>query len=112
MYPQTQTLWIRCRIACGNLEMLSVYLLGTPELVSAGQVLQLPRRKNRAVLFYLAAQGKALTREQLLGFFFVDHERAAAQQILRTMLYDLRKQLDDSLIVRDETLSLAPDTFV
>lgn len=92
--------------------MLALYLLGTPELVYAGQPLQLPRRKNRAVLFYLAAHLKPLTREQLLAFFFMDHERAAAQQILRTMLYDLRKQLGDSLIVQDETLALAPDAFV
>ena len=92
--------------------MLSLHLLGTPELELAGQPLQLARRKNRAVLFYLAAHSKPLTREQLLGFFFMDHERAAAQQILRTMLYDLRKQLGDALIVQDETLSLAPDTLV
>ncbi|HZQ09649.1 MAG TPA: BTAD domain-containing putative transcriptional regulator, partial [Anaerolineae bacterium] len=92
--------------------MFSFLLLGAPQILKEGRAIQLPRRKNRALLFYVAAHDKPLTREHLLNFFFPDHERAAAQPILRTMLYDLRKQLDDALIVQDETLALAPDTFV
>src|SRR5581483_1879177 len=92
--------------------MFSFLLLGAPQILKEGRAIQLPRRKNRALLFYVAAHDKPLTREHLLNFFFPDHERAAAQPILRTMLYDLRKQLDDALIVQDEMLALAPDTVV
>lgn len=92
--------------------MLSLLLLGSPQVLRDQVPLQLPRRKNRALLFYLAAHEKPLTREHLLNFFFPDHERAAAQQILRTMVYDLRKQLEDGLVVQDELLALAPATFV
>lgn len=92
--------------------MWSLLLLGTPQILRAGEPIQLPRRKNRALLYYLAAHTKPLTRQQLLAFFFIDHERSAAQQILRTMLHDLRKQLDDALLVRNESIALAPDVFV
>jgi DNA-binding SARP family transcriptional activator/Tfp pilus assembly protein PilF len=91
---------------------LSVTLLGTPQLLLAGQPLARVRRKNRALIYYLAAHAKSLTRDHLLAFFWPDHERIAAQQILRTMLHDLRKHLGESLRADDETLALAPNTFV
>jgi DNA-binding SARP family transcriptional activator/tetratricopeptide (TPR) repeat protein len=92
--------------------MLSILVLGTPQVLHDGHAIQIPRRKNRALLFYLAAHTQPRTRDQILALFFIDHERAAAQKILRTMLHDLRKQLDDALLVQDETLALAPDVFV
>jgi DNA-binding SARP family transcriptional activator len=92
--------------------MLSILLLGAPQVLRDGHVLQIPRRKNRALVFYLAAHAQPRTRDQILALLFVDHERAAAQKILRTMLHDLRKQLDDALLAQDETLALAPDVFV
>ncbi|HLO18295.1 MAG TPA: AAA family ATPase, partial [Anaerolineales bacterium] len=70
------------------------------------------RRKNRALLYYLAAQPQPLTRDHLLIFFWPDHERSAAQPILRTMIYDLRKHLGESFCVDDEIISLAPNTII
>jgi DNA-binding SARP family transcriptional activator len=52
------------------------------------------RRKNCALIYYLAAQEGGSTREKLLTFFWPDHERSAAQAILRTMIHDLRKKLE------------------
>src|SRR5262245_16489562 len=95
-----------------SVHRLSVTLLGTPQLLLEGRPLERLRRKNRALVYYLAAHPKPLTRDHLLTFFWPDHERAAAQQILRTMLHDLRKQLGESLHVDDEQLALAPDTWV
>ncbi len=92
--------------------MWSILLLGAPQLLQADAAIQIPRRKNRALLYYLAAHAKPLTRDQILAFFFIDHERAAAQQILRTMLHDLRKQLGDAFIAQAETIALAQDIFV
>src|SRR5262245_29795270 len=91
---------------------LSVILLGPPQLLLNGQRLERLRRKNRALVYYLAAHDKPLTRDHLLAFFWPDHERAAGQQTLRTMLHDLRKHLGESLHADDEMLALAPDTFV
>ena len=92
--------------------MWSVLLLGAPQILRDNAAAQIPRRKNRALLYYLAAHSKPLTRDQILALFFIDHERSAAQQILRTMLYDLRKQLGDALIVDDDTLALADNVFI
>ncbi len=92
--------------------MWSVLLFGAPQILRDDSSIQIPRRKNRALVFYLAAHSKPLTRDQILAFFFIDHERSAAQQIFRTMLHDLRKQLGDALIVQDDTLALANDVFV
>lgn len=92
--------------------MWSVLLLGAPQILHDDHPVQIPRRKNRALVFHLAAHSKPLTRDQILALFFIDHERAPAQQILRTMLYDLRKQLGDALTVQDEALALANEVFV
>lgn len=95
-----------------NIPVLSIRLLGPPQLLHEGHALELPRRKNRALLYYLAAHDQPLTRDQLLAFFWIDHERAAAQQSLRTTLYDLRKHVGDALIVEGEAVALGADAEV
>ena len=92
--------------------MLSILILGSPQVLIAGQPLKIPRRKSRALLYYLAAQDTPLTREHILGFFWPDHERAAAQQLLRTTLHNLRKSLGAALVISEDTLSLAPETRI
>ena len=89
--------------------MLSIQLLGAPLLLLDGQPLSVPRRKSRALLFYLAARTTPATRDHLLALLWPDHDRPAAQQILRTSLHGLRKALGPALIVGDDTLSIAPD---
>jgi hypothetical protein len=66
--------------------MLSVTLFGAPQLSIDAQPLDMIRRKNRALMFYIAAHERPVTRDQLLVVFWPDHDRAAAQQTLRTML--------------------------
>src|SRR5215207_3443999 len=90
--------------------MLSIQLLGAPLLLLDGRPLNVPRRKSRALLFYLAARTTPATRDHLLALLWPDHDRSAAQQILRTSLHGLRKALGPALIVGDDTLSIAPDT--
>src|SRR5436853_5641651 len=89
--------------------MLSIQLLGAPLLLFDGRALSVPRRKSRALLFYLAARTTPATRDHLLALLWPDHDRAAAQQILRTSLHGLRKALGPALIVGEDTLSLAPE---
>ncbi|MBI5053970.1 MAG: AAA family ATPase, partial [Chloroflexi bacterium] len=52
------------------------------------------------------------TRAHLLSIFWIDLDRASAQQTLRTTLHGLRKALGDSLIVDDDKLSLATDSQI
>src|SRR5215510_13797780 len=91
---------------------IEIRLFGTPGLFLNGQAMEHMRRKNRALVYYLAAQPQPLTRETLLAFFWPDHERASAQPILRTMIHDLRKHLGDSFHSDDESIALSSETNI
>ncbi len=91
--------------------MFAIVLLGTPQLLADGALLELPRRRSRALIYYLAAQPAPVAREQLLGLLWPDHERSAAQQILRTTLHGVRRALGSALM-GDDTLSIAPEVDV
>src|SRR5215510_14858861 len=92
--------------------MLSVALFGPPRMALDGRPLTITRRRSRALLYYLAAQDAPVSRERLLALFWPDHDRAAAQQILRTNLHGLRKNLGAWLLAEDDALALAPGSDV
>src|SRR5262249_51355265 len=92
--------------------MLSVLLLGPPQLLLDGRSIAVTRRKSRALIYYLAAQRASLAREQLLAFFWPDLDRPAAQVALRTTLHGLRKALGAGLQATDASIALAPDVDV
>ncbi len=94
--------------------MLSILLLGQPQILLDGKSLNITRRKSRALLYYLAAHdaNAPLSREHLLAFFWPDLDRPAAQQTLRTTLHGLRKTLGGSLVVEDDTIALAPEVDI
>lgn len=92
--------------------MLSIQLLGSPQIASNGQSLSLTRRKSRAIAYYLAAHSQPLTRDHLLGFFWPDLDRPAAQQTLRTLLHGLRQALTSALRVEENTLALNAEVDV
>src|SRR5512136_96899 len=91
-----------------NYPMLSIQLLGTALILLDDQPLAITRKKSRALLFYIAAHAKPLTREHLLSFFWPDSDRSSAQQVLRTTLHGLRQALGAALIVDENTLALSP----
>src|SRR5512143_2538507 len=92
--------------------MLTIRLLGTPLVLLDDQPLTVTRKKSRALVYYLAAHDKPLTREQVLAVFWPDSDRVSAQQVLRTTLHGLRQALGAALITDDSALSLAPDVDV
>lgn len=92
--------------------MLSIQLLGQPRIELNGEPLNIRRRKSRALVYYLAAQTQPRPREHLLGLFWPDLDRAAAQQSLRTTLHELRKVLDEWLVVDGDQLGLSPSAAV
>lgn len=92
--------------------MLSIRLLGIPQIVLDQRPLTVTRRKSRALLYYLAVQPEPVTRDHLLAFFWPDHERPAAQRILRTTLYNLRKLLSTAILAEEDTLALTPEAGV
>ena len=92
--------------------MLSLLLLGAPQILLAHQPLRVSRRKSRALLYYLAASLDPQPRDHLLALLWPELDRPSAQQTLRTTLYGLRKTLGDHLLVTDTTLALSPDAQV
>src|SRR5687768_4870692 len=92
--------------------MLSIFLFGPPQLALDQRPLTITRRKSRALISYVAANAAPLTRDHPLAFFCPDHDRPAAQQILRTPLHGLRQTLSTALLVEENTLALAPDAEV
>jgi DNA-binding SARP family transcriptional activator len=91
--------------------MLALQLLGPPQILRDGQPIDLPRRRARALVYYLAAQSAPVRREQLLALLWPDHERSAAQQLLRSTLHGVRRALGHTLS-GDDPLTLAPDIGV
>ncbi|MGE5375208.1 MAG: AfsR/SARP family transcriptional regulator, partial [Bacteroidota bacterium] len=79
-----------------NLPVLEIRLFGAPRLSLDGSGVEGLRRKNRALLYYIAAQRGTTRREKLLTFLWPDHERPAALSILRTMIHDLRRSLGEA----------------
>ena len=92
--------------------MLSIHLLGSPKILLDDAPLTLSRRKSRALVYYLAAHQGPVSREQLLGLFWPDLDRPAAQQTLRTTLHGLRQALGAALSADDGALALAPEVAV
>ncbi len=92
--------------------MLTIHLLGAPEVLLDSKPVTLTRRKSRALIYYLAANPLPIRRERLLAFFWPDTDRPSAQQTLRATLYSLRKALGSALAVADDTVALAPDASV
>src|SRR5512139_3474479 len=92
--------------------MLSIQLLGTPLILLDDQPLTLTRKKSRALVYYLAAHDKPLTREQILAFFWPDSDRTSAQQVLRTTLHGLRRALGPALVTDEATLALSADVDI
>jgi DNA-binding SARP family transcriptional activator len=95
-----------------NDAMLVVQLFGAPQIRLNDQPLDRLRRKNRALLYFVAAHAQPVSRDQVLARFWPDHERGTAQQVFRTMLHEIRKSLGGALIVDREMLGLASTACV
>lgn len=91
--------------------MLSILLLGPPRIERDGVPVDLPRRRARALVFFVAAHAAPVRREQLLNLLWPDHERASAQQILRSTLHSVRRALGSAL-VGDDPLTIAGETDI
>ena len=87
---------------------LQVFLLGTPEVRWANQVLLVKRRYPRALLFYLASQGSMIGRDELLATFWEDENEKTARLRLRETLNKLRSAFPnpDLLLAQDDRVGL------
>src|SRR5262245_13531970 len=74
---------------------LEIHLIGAPEIRVAGMPLNLPQQKACALLFYLAATGRAHAREHLATLLWSESDAAGAHHSLRSTLYLLRRALQE-----------------
>jgi DNA-binding SARP family transcriptional activator len=87
---------------------LTIQLFGDPVIRCDGGAIALPRRRTRALVYYLAAHSDPTSREQLLELFWPDADRTAAQQLLRAALHGARKALGSALLADDARVAIAP----
>jgi DNA-binding SARP family transcriptional activator/pimeloyl-ACP methyl ester carboxylesterase len=83
-----------------------LYLFGAPRLEQDGRVVDIPRRKTLALLAYLAATGKAHTREALAAMFWPEHDQSSALANLRRDLSRL-KQVIGKEVLQAERLQVS-----
>ena len=75
--------------------VLSIKLLGFPEIEWDHQPVTVPRKTLRAMLFYLACQKEMVGRADLILLFWPDEAEEDARRHLRETLSKLRAQLPD-----------------
>ncbi len=87
--------------------MLHINLLGTPELFLDDQLqLRFRTRKAQALLIYLATTNRKWTRGALATLFWPETRDATALKNLRDILPPLRRQVEEYLLIEDDTIAL------
>src|SRR5258708_22177835 len=92
---------------------LSIRLLGAPEIRCAGSPVDIQQNKARALVFYLAATGRAHVRDHIATLFWGESDTASALHSLGSTLYYLRQTLhtygaDEALVLQGGLVSLQP----
>lgn len=73
--------------------------------LGASRLTDFTSRKSPALLAYLATSGQPHTREFLIGLLWGESSEKRARASLRTVLWDLRRQLGSFLVVDYHTIS-------
>ncbi len=76
--------------------LLSIKLLGPPEISFGGRGLRFGRRKALALLAYLAASGRKYPRKELAELLWPESEERRARTDLRSILTDIRKTVEEN----------------
>ncbi|GCE19042.1 AAA family ATPase [Dictyobacter kobayashii] len=82
-------------------------LLGSPEISYNDQPIRIPRRRSRALLYYMVSTHTPQPRERLMTLLCGDMDEESARRAFKTMLAEVRSQLrgvDPSIewIISDE----------
>lgn len=85
---------------------LQLFLLGGATIILNGEpVSGFISAKATALVYYLAATGRSHTREMLAGLLWGDFPEANAKKNLRDVLSNLRRLLDDYLLITRQTVA-------
>jgi DNA-binding SARP family transcriptional activator/predicted ATPase len=96
-----------------GLAQLTIRLFGAAEIHIDGTPLLLHDQKARALVFYLAATGRAFTRDHLASLLWSESPDQNARHSLRSSLYHLRQALqargvDAPLLIEGDLISFQP----
>lgn len=92
---------------------LSLYLLGSPQIVLDGAFVTIRRSKAMALLFYLALIGEPQRRDTLATLLWPDSTQTLARSSLRRELSLLKKALEGKwLVVERESIGLHLDIWL
>ncbi len=90
--------------------MLRINLFGAPSVYDeTGKSLVIRRRLTRALLYYIAAQGRPITREHLVDRFWPDEPLNKARAYLRDGLGKVREALPDKELLQTTRESVMLD---
>ena len=94
------------------MSVLSLSVLGQPEVRRGGQVIKFRTRKELALLIYLTVEGGMHSREKLQALLWPERDTAHGRMLIRRTLAFLRQALNDtdkhSLIIERDLLGIAP----
>jgi len=68
-------------------------LLGPPEIFCNGQLIKIPRRRSRALLYYMVSTHTPQPRERLLALLCGEMDEESARHAFKTILAEVRAQL-------------------
>jgi len=74
---------------------LKIKLLGPVEISYQGEILEVKRRMERAILYFLAVEHRPISRTTLIDMLWPDAENVDTRRAMRTALSRLRKELPD-----------------
>jgi DNA-binding SARP family transcriptional activator len=89
--------------------MLCILLLGTPAVSFEDVPVHITRKLQRALLFYLAARGGPVGREELIGLFWPEEDDVESRRHLREALSKLRASLPDRSLLVTNTHQVSLD---
>ena len=76
--------------------LLSVAVLGPPDVRHGQRCLTFPTRKTLAVLVYVLVEGGSHPRDKLTALFWPDSDEVSGRASLRTTLARLREGLEET----------------
>ena len=81
---------------------LKINLLGPVEITIKGRPLKIRRRMERAILYYLAAENRPVSRTALIDLLWHDEDEIDHRGALRTALSRLRSELPNEEMIQTE----------
>lgn len=89
-----------------------IRLFGTPAIRINDQMVVIKRKKSRALIFYLAAAHKPISRTQLIKVLWPQFDRASALKNLSTYVHNIRSAIPELIVVDKNYLSISENVLV